>query len=219
MGINAAMQTYDALAEIQAREPRLRIHCISTATDVNMEEIKRLTTFLFHRCPKMDHHNLAVIRGDRKNPSLKGPLLDEYQGLYTYMRRLWSPRESGRYGAIVEPMLQWAKIRTMKQERQVVPCMAGRLTAVVYANGDVGVCETHKPLGNLRERSFDEIWRSVEAEQLRGCIANKECHCTTEVFMWSSIVHQPVQLAQAMVGAKIWTTPAALNRDEQVDGM
>ena len=214
-----AMQTYDALAEIQERDPRLRIHCISTATDVNMEEIKRLTTFLFHRCPKMDHHNLAVIRGDRKNPSLKGPLLDEYQGLYTYMRRLWGPRESGRYGAMVEPMLQWAKIRTIQEDRQVVPCMAGRLTAVVYANGDVGVCETHRPLGNLREKSFGEIWRSVEAEELRACIANKECHCTTEVFMWPSIVHQPVQLAQAMVGAKIWKRPPALSRHEQLDGM
>ena len=31
-----------------------------------------LTTFLFDRCPKMSHHNLALIRGDRKNPSLQG---------------------------------------------------------------------------------------------------------------------------------------------------
>ena len=41
-----AMQTYDALAELQARDPRLRIHSISTATEVNMDEIRRLTTYL-----------------------------------------------------------------------------------------------------------------------------------------------------------------------------
>ena len=97
-----AMQTYDALAEMQPRDPRLRIHAISTATDVNVEEIRKLTTFLYDRCPAMDHHNLAIIRGDRKNPALKTPEVDAYAGLYDYIRRLWAPREQGRYGAVVE---------------------------------------------------------------------------------------------------------------------
>jgi MoaA/NifB/PqqE/SkfB family radical SAM enzyme len=68
-----AMETYDALAKFQETEPRLRIHSISTATDVNMGEIRTLTEYLYQRCPKMEHHNLAIIRGDRKNPSLKVP--------------------------------------------------------------------------------------------------------------------------------------------------
>src|SRR5581483_6652824 len=101
-----AMKTYDALAAIQARDPRLRLHAISTATNINLDEIKRLTTYLFERCPQMDHHNLALIRGDRKNPSLLLPDLNAYRDLYEYIRRLWAPREAGRYGGMVEPMLQ-----------------------------------------------------------------------------------------------------------------
>src|ERR1035438_1281029 len=122
-----AMQTYDALAKLQERDPRLRIHSISTATDVNMDEIRRLTSYLFARCPKMDHHNLAMIRGDRKNPSLQGPNLEEYQRLYEYVRRMWTSREEGRYGSVVEPMLQWEKSRTAATQSQVVPCRAGQL--------------------------------------------------------------------------------------------
>ena len=212
-----AMQTYDALAKIQERDPRLRIHCISTATDVNMDEIRRLTTYLYDRCPQMDHHNLAIIRGDRKNPTLKGPSLQQYEDLYEYIRRLWAPREEGRYGAIVEPMLQWNKVETIKQERQVTPCRAGRLSAVVYANGDVGVCEIHKPIGNLRQKSFPEIWNSPEANALRDSIARKECYCTTEVFMWSSIVYQPVPLVRAMVKGKVWQKPKPLSPEERAD--
>jgi hypothetical protein len=87
----------------------------------------------------MDHHNLAIIRGDRKNPALRAPAMGDYQQLYDYVRRLWQPREQGRYGAIVEPMLQWAKTETIARQTQVVPCLAGVLSAVVYANGDVGV--------------------------------------------------------------------------------
>jgi MoaA/NifB/PqqE/SkfB family radical SAM enzyme len=210
-----AMETYEALVEIQKRDPRLRIHSISTATNVNMAEIRTLTTYLYERCPNMDHHNLAIIRGDRKNPDLAAPLLMEYSELYAYIRRLWAPREANRYGAIVEPMLQWAKVQTLKEKRQVVPCSAGRQTVVVYANGDVSLCEIHKPIGNLRHKSFQEIWQSGEAQQLRKSIANKECYCTTEVFLWPSIVFRPTSLAKAMLGAKVWEKADALQDGEK----
>ncbi|HMD97928.1 MAG TPA: radical SAM protein [Terriglobia bacterium] len=211
-----AMQTYEALAQLQERDSRLRIHSISTATHVNMDEIRRLTTYLFERCPKMDHHNLALIRGDRKNPSLQGPGLEQYRQLYEYVRRLWSPREHGRYGAVVEPMLQWAKSRTAATQTQVVPCRAGILNAVVYSNGDVSVCENHPPLGNLRQKSFWEIWNSPEAHALRKSIAAKECYCTNEVFLWPSITYQPQQLVRAILGAKVWQGVRPLSEGEKV---
>jgi len=210
-----AMETYDALVELQKQDPRLRIHCISTATDKNMEQIKQLTTYLYERCPDMDHHNLAIIRGDRKNPSLEGPGLEQYEALYDYVKRLWSPREKGRYGSIVEPMLQWAKVETIRQKRQVVPCRAGRLSAVVYANGDVSVCEIHKPLGNLREQSFSEIWNSEAAQKLRKSVNAGDCYCTTEVFLWPSFTYPPLQLGRAFLGSKAWKKPGTLSEDER----
>ena len=199
-----AMATYDALAELQQRDQRLRIHAISTATDVNVEQIRKLTTYLYDRCPQMDHHNLAIIRGDRKNPALKTPPIDQYQALFDYIRRLWQPREQGRYGGIVEPMLQWAKVKTLQERTQVVRCKAGVLTAVIAANGDVSICELHEPVGNLRQHSFWEIWRSDKANAQRASVARKECHCTTEVFLWPSIVFQPIHLVRGMAGARVW---------------
>jgi MoaA/NifB/PqqE/SkfB family radical SAM enzyme len=211
------METYDALEELQREDPRLQIHSISTATADNMDEIRRLTTYLFERCPKMSHHNLALIRGDRLNPSLQGPKLAEYQSLYEYVRRLWAPREQSRYGSIVEPMLQWAKVKTAEEQRQVIPCLAGVLSAVIYHNGDVSMCETHQPLGNLRKQSFKEIWYSKQARQLRASIRAKECYCTNEIFMWPSITFQPVQLTKAMLGATVWRRPDSLPPEERAD--
>lgn len=210
-----AMQTYDALAEMQEDDPRLRIHAASTATNVNLVEIRCLTTYLFQRCPKIDHHNLAIIRGDRKNPSLLTPDPQLYSELYEYIRRLWAPREIGRYGAIVEPMMQWVKLQNLTQQRQTVPCRAGKLSAVVYANGDVSVCELHRPLGNLRQSPFQIIWHSEEAQIMRRSIGRRECHCTTEVFLWPSIVYQPVHLVRAMIGARVWRRPTPLRCDER----
>lgn len=212
-----AMETYDALAALQREDPRLQIHAISTATERNMGEIRQLTTFLYDRCPQMTHHNLAIIRGERKNPTLQGPALQEYRDLYAYMRRLWSPREQGRYGSLVEPMLQWAKLKSAEQERQFVACRAGVLSAVIHANGDVGVCEQRPPIGNLRKNSFREIWHSHHAKEIRQSIRRKECYCTNEIFMWSSIVYQPLELVRSMLGAKAWQSATPLAPGERAD--
>lgn len=210
-----SMKTYDSLVELQKNDQRLRIHAVSTATDQNIEEIRKLTTFLYSRCPEMDHHNLAIIRGDRKNPSLQGPDLFAYERLHEYTRSLWAPREKGRYGSIVEPMLQWTKVSTLKERRQIVPCRAGLLSAVVYANGDVGVCEFHPPVGNLREKRFTEIWKLTNTRKLRVSIRNKECFCSNEVFLWPSIVFQPLHMIKVMWKAKVWKRPVLLKTENR----
>jgi MoaA/NifB/PqqE/SkfB family radical SAM enzyme len=209
------IETYEALAELQASEPRMRIHSISTVTNENLDEVKQLTTYLYERFPAMDHHNLALIRGDRKNPSLQGPNLAAYQELVQYARRLWAPREENRYGSLVEPMLQWAKVQTAMKQTQVVPCRAGIMTGVVYANGDVSFCETHAPLGNLRQKSFRELWFSPEADALRRSVRKKECWCTNEVFLWPSITYQPVQLAKALLNSSAWAKAETLDDAEK----
>lgn len=212
-----AMETYDRLAEYQREEPRLEIHAISTATGENVGEIKRLTTYLFERCPAMGHHNIAMLRGERKRPTLVGPELDAYRELADYVARLWRDREEGRFGGVVDPMLHWGKLRIAERQAQAIPCRAGVLSGVVYANGDVSVCEQHAPLGNIRRRTFPEIWNSPEAVALRESIRRKECFCTNEVFLWPSIVFQPRELARAFVGSRAWRTPPPLGPGERVD--
>ena len=184
-------------------EDTVTIHANTVAMSENLDEIRRLTEYLHDRCPAIEHHNLAIIRGDRKNPSLQGPQLQQYRELYQHIATVWADREEHRFGASVEPMLQWAKVKTIEAGQQVVPCKAGILSAVVYANGDVSVCETHAPLGNLRRNRFFEIWDSPQAQALRARICANDCYCTNEVFLWPSIVFQPGPLARAFVGAKL----------------
>ena len=212
-----AMETYDALAELQKEDPRLQIFAISTATADNMDQIRQLTTYLFDRCSQMSQHHLAIIRGDRKNPSLSGPALEEYKELYNYVRQLWINRVEQRRGSIVDPMLQWAKCESAKLQEQVIPCRAGVLSAVIHANGDVGVCEQRPPIGNLRKNSFMEIWHAHHTQQIRKSIKAKECYCTNEIFMWTSIVFQPVQLIKSMLGAKVWRNVESLSAGRRVD--
>src|SRR5260370_27440249 len=121
------MGAEDRLAKRQKGEARVLNHGNDVAMSENMEEIWRLTEYLRERCPSMEHHNLAIIRGDRKNPSLQGPALQQYKALYQHIAQVWSDREENRFGAIVEPMLQWAKMKTLEKESQYIPCNAGKL--------------------------------------------------------------------------------------------
>src|SRR6202795_3258431 len=108
-----AMETVDMLARLQKEDSRLRIHSNTVAMSENMDEIWELTEYLRKRCPSMEHHNLAVIRGDRKNPSLQGPALEQYKQLYAHVAEVWKDRDEKRFGSVVEPMLQWAKVKTI----------------------------------------------------------------------------------------------------------
>jgi len=212
-----AMETYDALAELQATDSRLKIYAISTATEENMEEIKQLTTFLYDRCPKMSHHHISIIRGDRKNPSLQGPAMQAYKDLFQYTRRLWARRNEERKGDIVEPMLHHVKTQTIALEQQVVPCRAGVLSAVVHANGDVGVCEQRPVIGNLRENSFMNLWHAHTTNNIRKSIKANECYCTNEISMWPSIVFQPTHLVKTMISANAWAKVEYLEDSEKAD--
>jgi MoaA/NifB/PqqE/SkfB family radical SAM enzyme len=193
-----AMETYEALAQLQQQDPRLRIHAASTVNKENLDEIRSLTRFLYDRCPAMDHHNIALIRGDAKDSRYLGPDLKLYQGLHDYAQQVWAPRENGRFGSVVEPLLHWAKMETATKKTQVVPCRAGILSGVVYANGDIGFCEALPPLGNLRDKTFKELWFSEEARAVRRSIRAKECHCTNEIFLWPSVVFHPWHLTRAL---------------------
>jgi sulfatase maturation enzyme AslB (radical SAM superfamily) len=106
-----AMETYEMLAEMQKIEPRLSIHANTVAMSENMDECWRLTEYLRERCPAMEHNNLAIIRGDRRNPSLRGPALEQYKRLYEHVAQVWKDSEARRFGAVVGPMLQWAKVK------------------------------------------------------------------------------------------------------------
>lgn len=192
------LETYDMLVTLQSRDPRLQIHAITTATADNIGEIVQLSEFLYERCPQMSRHNIALLRGERKRATILGPPAFEYAEAARKVSHMWAARKDRAAAHLIDPILHWAKAETRRMNAQVVPCRAGILTAVVYANGDVSLCEQQPPLGNLRHQSFLQIWHSPEAIQLRRRIWDNQCCCTNEIFLWSSLAFQPVPLLKAV---------------------
>ena len=70
--------------------------------------------------------------------------------------------------------------RTLREHRQVIPCMAGVASAQIAPNGDVWTCCVRaQSMGNLRDHDYDfgSVWRTGKADQLRRSIKAGECHC------------------------------------------
>jgi len=70
--------------------------------------------------------------------------------------------------------------RTLREQVQVIPCMAGVASAQIAPNGDVWTCCIRaQSMGNLRDHDYDfgKVWRSARATELRHSIKAGECYC------------------------------------------
>lgn len=70
--------------------------------------------------------------------------------------------------------------RTLREHRQVVPCLAGVASAQIAPNGDVWTCCVRaQSMGNLRDHDYDfgSVWRTAQADRLRRSIKAGECYC------------------------------------------
>lgn len=205
-----AIQTYYGLAAIARKDPRLKLRVVSTATRDNLDELERLSHYLYDRCPQLDQHKLQMVEGERRRAGLRAPDPDRFFALERRVAQLWATRLRYSSERLRNPLLSWAKARAFASRKQLVPCKAGVLSAVVYSNGDVAVCETdsaHPRLGNLRENSFRELWNSPQADRARAMIRAHQCACTNERCLAMSMLYQPGQLATAMVKDSIQHEP------------
>lgn len=70
--------------------------------------------------------------------------------------------------------------QVLKNNRQVIPCYAGWLSAQIFADGTVWPCCVRAdPLGNLRDYQYDfrRIWFGEKSKPIRKSIKSKECFC------------------------------------------
>lgn len=185
------METFQELRQI----PGPRVAFLSTLCERNADELLELVRYTHSLRP--DYHAVNILRGNPIDPTYKLDLHD--------IRRFWqglkSHYESCGYGHRREissaPLnyirLRWdSAIRTLEERRQVIPCLGGQATLVVHPDGGVGPCETLPPVASVRQQSLSRILKSPEWREVVRSIRAKECYCTHECNMKSSIFLNPL---------------------------
>ena len=108
--------------------------------------------------------------------------------------------------------------RTLREQRQVIPCMAGVASAQIAPNGDVWTCCVRaQSMGNLREHDYDfgKVWRTGKANELRRSIKAGECFCPLANAAYTNmLIHEPTvvkvsaEVARARVASAFDRRPA-----------
>ncbi|GIW07105.1 MAG: hypothetical protein KatS3mg060_1910 [Dehalococcoidia bacterium] len=193
--------TYDALVALKrdypANPPIIKVGTV--LCNWNIDQIPALIDWVHAELPEVDFHNFEIMRGTGPDDQLGAPSIAQLEAVKPHIFRAWD--RYSFYGKNY-PAQSWLAlglkrfiftmyIEMMRQERQLIPCYAGTTSAVVDATGNLYFCEIRESIGNLREASFAQLWRSEKAERIRASIKRGECWCVHSCFQQKNVYANP----------------------------
>ena len=84
-------------------------------------------------------------------------------------------------------------METIEQKTQVVPCLAGKSSMVIWGEGNISSCEMLPSFGNIKNKTIKNLMLSEEYKNQIKSIKNKECHCTHNCSLITSITFNPTK--------------------------
>lgn len=183
-----ALLTYKKLEKIKVKNSQLSLKVATVITNQNLAELEDLADFVKKEMPAIDFHTLILFRGEPADKSFALPSVAELEKKKPLFFKIWKSYGYGknlgwlgsRVANISHRYLFELYLKSLKEKRMALPCLAGKAHAVIFANGDLAFCELRKPLGNLRKVGFDfaKLWWGREAEKQRKAISQNACFCT-----------------------------------------
>ena len=189
---NQVWDAYEALRDIGG----VSIKVTTVINNKNIEDIIPLAEEVYRR--GVDFHSVILLRGETLDPSVKLPSVDTLRRLEAPLFKVLGGYDYGK-SSISALLLRnfhrylWnTSLKTLEQETQVIPCLAGQTQAVVWGDGKVSPCEMLPAVGDLTEEGFQDIIGSSSWKARTKAIQDKECHCTHNCAMLDSIFYNPL---------------------------
>ncbi len=194
-----AVTTYKELRKLEKIYPNFNVNIETTVSSYNDDHLQEMYDYFTHELGANTIFTL-LTRGAPKEPASKFFDITRYEGYAKKMEEGIKNRVlTGYYNFPFCDVINAKRIvrhrliaKTVRENRYQVPCMAGRLGAAIFANGDVLPCELHTDmiLGNLRDfgHDFKKIWFSEKADEARKRIWDSKCFCTYECFLTLNIL-------------------------------
>lgn len=196
------VETYKRLRILKKRYKNLRIRLNATVFSLNYKNLFKLVDQVPELFPDNYLLSLSLLRGQPRKKNLKLPSIRELKELFHYKNKKLKGKRSW-LSRLMERIIFWIQIKTLKQKKQLIPCQAGKLMAVVLEDGRLAPCELLPLVGNIRKRSFKEIWQGKKMKQAREKITKGECFCTQEGVLYLSLISQPLVLL-SLIREALW---------------
>ncbi len=194
------LETYRLLAGLVEKHETFELGMNTVFCAANQDRMEELIRYV-NGLEAVRTHTVSLIRGDVREKKLKEVDQQKYRKTIDMLAANLRSKQAATYrfrgGRIkaAQDIVQRRLIhRTQTERKQLVPCYAGRLTAVVTESGDVYPCESFTgKLGNVRESGYDlrQVLRSPENETVRAAIKRGDCYCSHECYMMMNILFNP----------------------------
>ncbi len=202
-----AMETWERLRQLAMSHGNLQIGINTVFCQENQDRMDEIIDFV-NALPGCETHTISMIRGNPAEEDYKRIDLEKYKRaidrldvemkgerpkMYHFsMARLKSAQD------LVQRQLIY---QTMRQSRRLLPCYAGRITAVMNEIGDVFPCEILlESMGNIRRFDYDfrRLFRSEEADRVRAMVHRSRCYCSHECYFVTNILFNPLMYGQVL---------------------
>lgn len=194
-----AVTTYKELRKLERIYPNFNVNIETTVSSYNDSYLNEMYDYFTRELGANTIFTL-LTRGAPKEPATKFFDIAKYEEYAKRMEDGIKKRDlTGYYNFPFCDVINAKRVvrhqviaRTVRDNAYQVPCMAGRLGAAIFANGDVLPCELHTDmvLGNLKDYDYDfkKIWFSDKADKARKSIRETKCFCTYECFLTVNIL-------------------------------
>ncbi len=191
------LETYELLKELK-KYPNFSLKVDTTITNKNINEIEKIARHVRESMPEVDFHSFEIVRGDTRNSDVKPPSVGGLRKLKPVLFGVAKTSDFYRKNKIASLFATAAKeyiydtyLKTLEEKKAQVPCYVGRTHCIIDSHGNVYFCELTNAIGNLRENSFEEIWNSKKAKEMREFIGSGKCYCVHSCFMQNNILFTP----------------------------
>jgi MoaA/NifB/PqqE/SkfB family radical SAM enzyme len=199
-----AMKTYAGLKELKRRHSHLTLGIHTVISNFNVDSFPQLCEYV-QRELKPDSY-ITEIAEERVELDTVGlgitPTAEKYTVAIDALLESMRDQKLTGVAAVTQAFRrQYYEIvkRTLREHRQVIPCMAGVASAQIAPNGDVWTCCIRaQSMGNLRDHDYDfgTVWRTGKAKELRRSIKAGECYCPLANAAYTNMLTHPPTVAK-----------------------
>lgn len=199
------LETFELCKPLREEYNNLSIKFHTVLTNYNYGQFDKIAEFVMKLRPDM--HSFDFVRADTRDKAVKLPPLDMIEGLVEKIKKVHihyggfknlNTHSRLLSGLSIRIMSRWLDllIDTIKYNKQLIKCYAGKSTMVLYPYGDVAFCELLDPVGNLRDYdyNFKRLWSSKKANSIRSYIKDKKCYCYHPCYQDLNILFNPAYL-------------------------
>jgi len=202
----AALKTLKGLKKIKAKNKGVGV--VMTFTKTNQHNFKEAYEYL-RDVVAPDEIAIDLIRGEPRNPETAEVDIKLYEKIVEQKMEdirdgklpYYSFGLMGRLAAARDGVMHKKIVRYKEGRDDYLPCLAGKLSAVLYETGEVHPCELlSESFGNIRDYDYDfkNLWNSEKAHKIRDWISKTKCACTHECFLTTNILFSPQSYPQIL---------------------